>query len=380
MTSPVMPMIFLIATTTTSPTGAYNFTGLAVRASTSCVSRRRRAFPPPAVMWSSLDNGINNDNNGSQPGGPGTSIYSPVINLTIGAEPINDGDTNPDTELSVDFRPLHRHPARQPALHRQQQRRRLQQRHGERHRLRCDGVELLDGSVNNVIASTTTNSSAVSMASPSTPPAAYRVRIPTPPAFIRSFPAVADGADNGEDNDSNALQPGGISTAVISPVISHSPQVASPAAPASQCRKHHRLRLPHLPDHHHLARHASAVATQYVAYTPLTLTSSGGAGGYTYSISSGTCPNGMTLSSGGMHQRHAGSVRGTWELCLHRPQHRQPRLLRHAELYADISMNAIGGGESEHAAHLRRSMPPTHRICRPAVAPLPIPGRRDLRR
>jgi hypothetical protein len=50
-----------------------------------------------------LDNNINDNNDGSQPGGPGTPLYSPVVNLTGGAESITDGDADADTNLSIDF-------------------------------------------------------------------------------------------------------------------------------------------------------------------------------------------------------------------------------------------------------------------------------------
>jgi len=50
-----------------------------------------------------LDDDINNNNDGSQPGGPGTPLYSPVITLAGGTESITDGDANPDTNLTIDF-------------------------------------------------------------------------------------------------------------------------------------------------------------------------------------------------------------------------------------------------------------------------------------
>jgi hypothetical protein len=47
---------------------------------------------------------VDGDNNGSQPGGPGTELFSPVIDLAVGAEPVSavDGDgTSGNT--TVDF-------------------------------------------------------------------------------------------------------------------------------------------------------------------------------------------------------------------------------------------------------------------------------------
>ncbi|MEQ1748675.1 MAG: putative Ig domain-containing protein, partial [Prosthecobacter sp.] len=90
----------LLATTTTTPSGAYNFTGL------SDGKYVIKVTPPTALPATSgtpvtLDNGVNNDNNGNQPGGPSTAIFSPVIDLATASESTTDGDTNPDTELSV---------------------------------------------------------------------------------------------------------------------------------------------------------------------------------------------------------------------------------------------------------------------------------------
>lgn len=50
-----------------------------------------------------LDNNVDSDNNGSQPGGSGTALFSPVINLASGAESTTDGDSDANTNLTVDF-------------------------------------------------------------------------------------------------------------------------------------------------------------------------------------------------------------------------------------------------------------------------------------
>ena len=49
------------------------------------------------------DNDVNGNNDGSQPGGPGTALFSPVITMTGGGESVTDGDNDPDTNLSIDF-------------------------------------------------------------------------------------------------------------------------------------------------------------------------------------------------------------------------------------------------------------------------------------
>lgn len=49
------------------------------------------------------DNDVDNDNNGSQPGGPGTPLFSPVVSLDPGIESTSDGDLDSDTNLTIDF-------------------------------------------------------------------------------------------------------------------------------------------------------------------------------------------------------------------------------------------------------------------------------------
>jgi len=87
---------------TTPASGAYSFTNLPPG------NYYLRIVPPAAFTHTSgtpatLDNNVNNNNDGSQPGGPGTPVLSPVFNLTPGAESTTDGDTDPDTNLTMDF-------------------------------------------------------------------------------------------------------------------------------------------------------------------------------------------------------------------------------------------------------------------------------------
>jgi len=92
----------LFATTTSDANGNYRFDHIPVG------TVYLRLTPPPALRVTggtpvTVDNGVNNDNNGSQPGGPGTPLFSPIITLTPGLESITDGDTDPDTDLTIDF-------------------------------------------------------------------------------------------------------------------------------------------------------------------------------------------------------------------------------------------------------------------------------------
>ena len=285
-----------VATTTTNSAGAYNFNGLA---NGKYVVRVTPPANIPATGGNviTVDNGVNNQNKGSQPGGPGTYIYSPIITLASGAEPVNDGDTNPDTNLTIDF-----------ALFSGIQLGNQLFIDANNDGVFSSGtetgvgsgvtVELLDGTVNTVITSTTTNSSGV-YGFTVYQPANYRVRVPVPPAAYPLASGVVDSADDGRDNDSNGIQTGGINSAVISPVIT----LTAGGEPGSTGNTNSENTIdfgfracPAIT----ISPGTVAVATQYVAYNALTLTSSGGSGGYVYAISSGALPNGMSMSSAGV--------------------------------------------------------------------------------
>lgn len=92
----------LVATMLSAADGSYRFDHLPVG------NVYVKVIPPDTMRVTggtpvTVDNGVNNDNNGSQPGGPGTPLFSPIIALTPGLEPINDGDNDPDTDLTIDF-------------------------------------------------------------------------------------------------------------------------------------------------------------------------------------------------------------------------------------------------------------------------------------
>ncbi len=87
---------------TTDATGAYLFSLLPAG------NFYVKVTPPSDYLFtggtaSTSDNDIDNNNDGAQPGGSGTPLFSPVINLSGGAESITDGDSDPDTNLTVDF-------------------------------------------------------------------------------------------------------------------------------------------------------------------------------------------------------------------------------------------------------------------------------------
>uniref|UniRef100_UPI0037C5313D GEVED domain-containing protein n=1 Tax=Prosthecobacter sp. TaxID=1965333 RepID=UPI0037C5313D len=91
----------LAATATTDGTGAYSFVGL--------TAGKYFVTVTPPTLYSVVsstaagDNGVNGDNNGSQPGGRGTVVYSPIVTLTQGAEPGNLGTGGDSVEDTIDF-------------------------------------------------------------------------------------------------------------------------------------------------------------------------------------------------------------------------------------------------------------------------------------
>ena len=92
----------LVASTTSSITGAYLFSGLPAG------KYYVKLTPPSGYPMTSgtpvtTDNDVDNNNDGSQPGGAGTAIYSPIITLSPGTESVTDGDTDANTNLTIDF-------------------------------------------------------------------------------------------------------------------------------------------------------------------------------------------------------------------------------------------------------------------------------------
>jgi hypothetical protein len=264
----------LVNTTKSSPTGAYSFTGL--------VDGKYyvRLMPPAAFATGgavvTTDNQINNDNNGSQPGGPGTFIFSPVITLSSGLEPTNDGDSDPDTDLSVDFAvfsgvqlgDLLFHDANNDGIFSS----------GTETGVGAGvAVELLNNA-GAVIGNTVTGSSGqysfrVYNAGQ------YRVRVPNAPAAYPIVSSIYDGADNAEDHDNNAAQPGGKGTAAITPLIALTPGGEPGSSGFSNDEMTVDLGFRACPAIS-ITPGTLALATQYSVYN-LALSSTGGAGGYT---------------------------------------------------------------------------------------------------
>jgi hypothetical protein len=168
-----------------------------------------------------LDNGVDNDNNAaSQPGGPGTPVFSPVVTLTTGAEPTVD-DSDADTDNTIDF-----------GLFRGMNVGNLVWQDTNDNGLRDNGEPGIDGvtvqlwnagadssigGTDDVLLKTTTTSAGGAYLFTSVPPLKVYVRIPRAPSAQPLSSSNTTFADNGVDNDDNGLQLSG--GAVNSPVI-----------------------------------------------------------------------------------------------------------------------------------------------------------------
>jgi hypothetical protein len=93
----------IVASTVTNASGVYGFT---VFSPGSYFVRVEAPVATPVVSSYRVtsDNGVNNDNNGVQPGGLGTPAYGPIVSLLEGQEPGTDGATNFETTIDFGFR------------------------------------------------------------------------------------------------------------------------------------------------------------------------------------------------------------------------------------------------------------------------------------
>lgn len=89
-------------TFTTAEDGAYIFTNI-LPGNYYVKVTPPRAYTHTSGTPATSDNNVDNNNDGAQPGGPGTPLFSPIIALQPGTESTTDGDGDPDTNLTVDF-------------------------------------------------------------------------------------------------------------------------------------------------------------------------------------------------------------------------------------------------------------------------------------
>jgi hypothetical protein len=285
--------------TTTSASGLYSFTGLPpgkyvvrVNAPAGYISG---GTPDTA------DNGEDNDNNGLQPGGVGTPLISPVMTLTPNTEPVTDGDTNRNSDLSIDFG-LFTGLSLGNLVWNDSNNNGIK----DTAELGVSGVtvELLTPGADNAIGGAGANADTVVQTTTTNASGVYGFTIYTSGRyFIRLTPAVAQpvisavsvNADNGIDNDSNGLQPGGSGTPVFSPVIllTAGGEPGSTGATNSENTLDFGLRAcPALT----LSPGSLAAATVGTVYSQ-TITASGGTAPYVLAFSSGTPPAGLSFNA-----------------------------------------------------------------------------------
>jgi hypothetical protein len=87
---------------TTTSSGTYFFTNLIPG------NYYVKVTPPADYVYtggtpSTTDDDVDNNNDGAQPGGTGTPLFSPVFNLNGGDESTSDGDTDAYTNYTIDF-------------------------------------------------------------------------------------------------------------------------------------------------------------------------------------------------------------------------------------------------------------------------------------
>ena len=91
-----------VSATTTSDGGFYNFANLTPGKYFVYIPSAPTQFPTSSDISDANDNGEDDDDNGAQPGGSGTAVRSPVVELKAGSEPENDGDGK-NGDLTLDF-------------------------------------------------------------------------------------------------------------------------------------------------------------------------------------------------------------------------------------------------------------------------------------
>ncbi len=91
-----------LATTVTDSNGNYNFGGLAPGRYFIYIPTPNPAYPWSDTNTDTADNREDNDDNGEQNNGIGTSVHSPVVELSVGGESTSDGD-GASGDLTFDF-------------------------------------------------------------------------------------------------------------------------------------------------------------------------------------------------------------------------------------------------------------------------------------
>ncbi|MEZ4675057.1 MAG: SdrD B-like domain-containing protein [Caldilineaceae bacterium] len=161
-------------------------------------------YPMSSTPTDTADNGEDNDDNGSQIA-PGAPVTSPVIELTVIGEPVNDGDAE-NGDLTVDFAFIPLLDLGNLVWHDVNNNGQVD-----------EGEEGVSGVTVQLFHAGDDPATATPLATDVTDengnylfenlePGAYIVYIPTPPQQYPVSTVPTDGNDNGEDNDDNGAQ------------------------------------------------------------------------------------------------------------------------------------------------------------------------------
>ena len=288
---------------TTVAGGAYSFTDLAP------AKYFVKVVPPagwrvPGGTPVTLDNQVDGDNNGSQPAGPNTALYSPIVTLADGTESITDGDTDANTELTVDIGLWTGFTVGNMVWN-------DTSGDGIYQSATESGVsgltvELMNPGADNAVGGTAANADSV-LATTTTAvdgsygfivysAANYYVRV-TPNTTYALAALSSVQTDNGIDNDNNGSQPGGQGTAITSMVFN-----------LNACKEPANIGTTNVENTIDFGVRGCPVisitpaslanATQFTSYnTTLTASATGAVQPYTWTLTSGSLPAGLTLAS-----------------------------------------------------------------------------------
>lgn len=249
-----------------------------------------------------LDNNLDNDNNGLQPGGPSTPLFSPIVQLSDGTEPTNDEDSNSSTDWSVDFGIWTGFTVGDVVWNDTSGDGFYQS--GTETGISGITVELMnpgsDGAIggtasaaDTVVATTTTNASGA-YGFTHYVPGSYYVRVsPTSTHGLAAVNPVQ--TDNAVNNDNNGVQPGGAYTPVTTMVFGLEPAREPGTAGAGNGEVTMDLGLRACPTIS-ISPVSLGSAAQYQNYSQ-TFTAAGGVSAYTWSVVGGTLPAGLSLAT-----------------------------------------------------------------------------------
>ena len=291
------------ASIVTNSAGAYQFTNLVPG------KYYVRVTPPVSVPGTggvpvTLDNDVDNDNNGSQPGGPGTEpgalvdgdgtssnntidfgLFAGIIVGDLVWRDSNNNGLKGSSESGIGGVQLDlMHPG-------------------------ADGLIGGTGANADVVVSTTSSLSNGSYSFRTYTPGLYYIRL-TPPASYPLASSAVVTADNGVDDDNNGSQPDGAGSDVMSMVF----QLVAGGEPGSSGNTNTENTI----DFGLVACPVISIAPTSLADVmkgtgySITFSAAGGNSPYTWSVTSGSLPAGLTLSSSGVLSGTASDNPGTY--------------------------------------------------------------------